>query len=93
MKPHANLSISAQTPISIEPSYEELEPVQQFIEPNVPPQQVSHSFTLEEFERLTKSVSQETHQRREEERQRQRQQEERNEDLKKLRTLLGLPPE
>ena len=91
MKPHANLSISAQTPISIEPSYEELEPVQQFIEPNVPPQQVSHSITLEEFERLTNSVSQETQQRREEER--QRRQEERNEDLKKFSALLGLPPE
>ena len=91
MKPHANLSIRAQTQISIEPSYEELEPVPQFIEPNVPPQQVSHSITLEEFERLTKSVSQETQQRREEER--QRRQEERNIDLKKFRTLLSLPPE
>ena len=46
---------------------------------------------MEEFERLTKSVSQETQQRRQEER--QRRQEERNEDLKKFRTLLGLPPE
>ena len=91
LKPQANLSICAQTPISFKPSYEELEPVQQFIEPNVPPQQVGHSITLEKFERLTKSDSQETQQRREEER--QRHQEEKTEYQKKFRTLLGVPPE